>query len=112
MEKMYYIKSKNYELAERQQDKLRYLYEELNYNYIVENNLQELTKEEYEKQLSDIYKAQEQLDNAMNNVHFEGFKAKAYWKYVEVINYWANVKATEMQIVCDKLRSQGFTACI
>lgn len=112
VKKMYYIKAKTYELAERQQDKLRYLYEELNYNYIVEDNPNNLSEAEYEKQLADIYNAQEQLDNAMNNVYFEGYRAKAYWEYVEVINYWANVKATEMQMVCAKLRSQGVTACI
>lgn len=110
--KMYYIKSKNYELAERQQDKLRCLYEELNYNYIVEGNPDDLTEEEYNNQLKAIYEAQEQLDNAMNNVCFEGYRAKAYWEYVEVINYWANVKAVEVQAVCDKLRSQGMTAYV
>lgn len=110
--KMYYIKSKNYELAERQQDKLRYLYEELNYNYIMEGNPDELTKEEYDEQVKALYEAQEQLDNAMSNVYFEGYTAKAYWEHVEVINYWANVKAVEMQTVCDRLRSQGMTAFV
>ena len=89
MSKLYYIKRKNYELVERLQlFTLPAKYEELDEMFF--NG--EITNQECEEKQDKIYKMQEEIDNAMNNIHFEGFQPKAEWKVVEIINKYANLK--------------------
>lgn len=93
MNKLYYVKGVNYELAERYEDKLRF------YNDMLEQQLMdgEITYKEFEPQQEALYKQIDELQNAMLNCKAcEGYKFKAEWKYIEIINKYAMLK--EIQI--------------
>lgn len=95
MDKLYFVKSKNYELAERYEDKIRYYMDMLDDEYIFQGNISEV---EYNKQYSELVKQSEELHNALNGCYSYGYKLKATWKNIEIINKYARMKELSLAI--------------
>lgn len=95
MNKLYYIKSKNYELAELHYYNCKDKLANLEYDFVVEGSISE---EEYEKIGKEYQEIITELEKAFNNIYWEGYKGKAEWKYVTVINKYATIKASKLSI--------------
>lgn len=89
MSKMYYIKTRTMEQAERMRDKLMF---KLDIELLDAYKEKEITFEEYQEKEAILVSQIEELDEAMNNITSDKgcVNYKAEWKYIEIINKYAN----------------------
>ena len=82
--KLYFIKHKDYEMAELHLNNLMDKLDNLEYDSIFDENFK-YNKEEFDKIQKEYINKIEKLQEAFNNCYFQGYTAKAEWCYVEVI---------------------------
>ena len=102
MAKKYYIKQKDYEMAElcmyNTKDKLNNLEYDWFFKDLQKENNQcvNMSEGEYNEQIKFYEDCINELEDAMNNVSFQGYQPLAEWKYVEIIKKWAKYKQASL----------------
>lgn len=80
MEKTYFIQKRVIEQAERMKEKYAYILDVECFDLLIAGET-----EAYDKKVKEVSALQDELVEAFENIHSEGYSYKAPWKYVEIL---------------------------